>query len=185
MTPTLNPCAPFCGRTLHAANAKPSHSTFRRLASSRRLTWWAASKNTAHSWLVSPDLPSRTTGWCLLEKTGDWDEAYRQFIAARDLDGMPMRCLSTFQQAYFDVAERHDCVLVDGQALFHAIGPHGQLDDTLFADVMHPSLRGHIALASGILDALYKRRAFGWSHDQSAPLIDPARCAAHFGLHAS
>ena len=53
-----------------------------------------------------------------------WDEAYRQYIAARDLDGMPMRCVSAFQQAYFDVALTHDCVLVDGQALFHAIGPH-------------------------------------------------------------
>ena len=121
----------------------------------------------------------------LLEKTGAWDEAYRQDIAARDLDGMPMRCLSAFQQAYFDVAATHHCVLVDGQALFHAIGPHGLLDDSLFTDIMHPSLRGHIALASGILDALHERGALGWPRGTPAPTIDPARCAAHFGLHPS
>ena len=41
----------------------------------------------------------------LLEKTGAWQEAYREFIAARDCDGLPMRCLSAFQRVYFDVAK--------------------------------------------------------------------------------
>ena len=114
-----------------------------------------------------------------------WDEAYEQYVAARDLDGFPMRCLSALQQVYFDIAESHDCILVDGQALFHAIGPHGLLDDTLFNDVMHPSLRGHIALATAILDALHERGKFGWPREVPTPTIDPFRCAAHFGLHSS
>ena len=95
----------------------------------------------------------------LLDHAGAWDEAYRHFVAARDFDGLPMRCLSSFQQVYRDVAAKHQCILVDGQALFHAIGPHGLLDDHLFHDAMHPSLLGHIALAQGIVDALYARRA--------------------------
>ena len=85
------------------------------------------------------------------------DEAYQHYVAARDLDGMPIRCLTVFQQAYRDVAASHDFALVDGQALFHAIGVHGLLDDFLFNDVMHPALRGHIALARGILEARYMR----------------------------
>ena len=109
----------------------------------------------------------------LLDKTGAWDEAYEHYTAARDLDGMPMRCLSAFQQVYVAVAASHDCVLVDGQALFHAIGPHGLLDDTLFNDVMHPSLRGHIALATAILDALRERGTFGWPRGVPTPTIDP------------
>ena len=87
----------------------------------------------------------------LLEQSGDWEEAYRQYIAARDADGMPMRCLSSFQQAYRDVASRHGCILIDGQNYFHLIGRHGLLDDELFQDAMHPSLRGQIArVASGL-----------------------------------
>jgi lysophospholipase L1-like esterase len=121
----------------------------------------------------------------LLEDTRAWDEAYQHYIAARDLDGMPMRCVTAFQQTYHDVAASHDCALVDGQALFHAIGPHGLLDDSLFNDIMHPSLRGHIALARGILEALHARRAFGWPDGVPAPVIDPAQCAAHFGLRPS
>ena len=106
-------------------------------------------------------------------------------LTARDLDGLPIRCMTAFQKVYHEVAARDDCVLVDGQALFHAIGPHGLLDDHLFQDGMHPSLRGHISLAQGILDALRARGAWGWSGGPPAPRIDIAECAAHFGLRST
>ena len=87
----------------------------------------------------------------LLRKAGEWDEAYRHFIAARDCDGYPMRCLTRFQEVYREVASRHDCIYIDGQSYFHAIGRNGLLDDELFQDAMHPSLRGQIALAQAVL----------------------------------
>ena len=93
-----------------------------------------------------------------------------------------MRCLTPFQQAYRDTAARHDCILVDGQALFHAIGPHGLLNDYLFHDAMHPSLRGYIALAQAILESMHARRAFGWAAGAPMPAIEPSLCATHFGL---
>ena len=74
----------------------------------------------------------------------------------------------------------HDCALVDGQKLFHAIGLHGFLDDDLFHDAMHPSLRGHIALATAILEVLHSRRWFGWPTDLPAPAIEPARLRCPF-----
>jgi lysophospholipase L1-like esterase len=118
----------------------------------------------------------------LLERDAAWSEAYEHYVLARDLDGYPMRILSAFQHAYHEVASRHSGILIDGQSYFHAIGRHGLLDDNLFNDGMHPSLRGQIALAQTILQALQKRKAFGWSNDSPAPLIDPARCVKHFGL---
>jgi hypothetical protein len=118
----------------------------------------------------------------LLKRAGAWDEAYRHFVAARDSDGMPLRCLSSFQEACRAVAARHQCILVDGQKLFRAIEPHGILDDCMFQDAVHPSLRGYIALAQGILEALFARRAFGWPKGKPPRPIDPARCAAHFGF---
>ena len=50
---------------------------------------------------------------------------------------------------------------------------------------MHPSLRGHIALASAILESLRERGSWGWPHDVPAPVIDAGRCATHFGLDTS
>jgi hypothetical protein len=47
---------------------------------------------------------------------------------------------------------------------------------------MHPSLRGQIALAQAVLHVLQARQAFGWPPQRPAPVIDPARCASHFGL---
>ena len=97
----------------------------------------------------------------LLLRGGALDEAYRHFIAARDQDGYPMRCMTPFQDAYREVAARHGCILIDGQAYLHRIGRHGQLNDELFQDMMHPSLRGYIALSQAVLRALESRRALG------------------------
>jgi tetratricopeptide (TPR) repeat protein len=121
----------------------------------------------------------------LFERAGRWDDAYREYAAARDLDGMPMRCPSAFQQVYRDVADRHGCILVDGQSYFHAIGRHGLLDDELFQDAMHPSLRGQIALAQAVLVALRDRRAFGWTDNSAIPIVDPAECVTRFGIDKS
>jgi lysophospholipase L1-like esterase len=118
----------------------------------------------------------------LLDRNGDEEGAYRHFIAARDLDGYPIRCTVAFQDVYREIAGRHDVILVDGQAELHAIGDRGQLDDQLFQDAMHPSLRGQIALAQAILRSLRARRAFGWPERIPAPVIDPSRCAEQFGM---
>ena len=95
------------------------------------------------------------------------------------------RCLSSFQEAYREVAARHDCVLIDVQSYFHAIGRHGLLDDELFQDAMHPSLRGQIAIAQAVLQALHARRTFGWPAQSPLPVIDPPECVDHFGLGAA
>ncbi len=121
----------------------------------------------------------------LLERAGRWDEAYHEYVSARDMDGQPVRCLTSFQEAYRNVANRHDCILIDGQDLFHTIGRHGLLDDYLFNDAMHPSVRGHIALAQAIVEGLHRCPSFGWPEGTPLPTIDPTLCAAHFGIDAN
>lgn len=118
----------------------------------------------------------------LLERAGDWEGAYRAAVLARDLDAQPLRCPTVFQDVYREVAARHDAILIDGQAYFHALGWHGLLDDHIFHDAMHPSLRGHVALAQAVLLALSARRAFGWPQDAPEPRLDPAECVARYGI---
>jgi lysophospholipase L1-like esterase len=118
----------------------------------------------------------------LLDKAGDSEAAYRHFVAARDCDGYPIRCLTAFQDVCREVAARHDVIMVNGQSELHAVGRRGLLDDLLFQDAMHPSLRGQIALAQAVLRELRARHAFGWPDAIPAPSIDPAQCTAHFGL---
>lgn len=119
-----------------------------------------------------------------LEAEGNYAEAYEHYVAARDLDGHPMRCLTSFQDAYREIAARRNTILVDGQALFHARSPTGLLDDHLFNDGFHPAFEGHVALAEGVLAGLKERKALGWPDSVPAPTIGLAECASHFGVDA-
>ncbi len=121
----------------------------------------------------------------LLEQAGAAEEAYREYVLARDLDGYPMRMLTPFQDAYRETAKRAGCLLIDGQKLFHAIGHRGQLDNLLFQDAMHPSLIGHVALAQAVLDGLKHSGAFAWPADRPAPAVEPQACLDHFGFKPS
>lgn len=121
----------------------------------------------------------------LSERAGRRDEAARHYIAARDGDGLPMRCLSEFQDVYREVARRHPrAILVDGPAVFRGLSPRGTAGDNFFTDGFHPSLIGYTALAEAILKGLHGRHAFGWG--ESAPSPEPAvtaaDCARHFGM---
>jgi hypothetical protein len=120
----------------------------------------------------------------LLERSGDVSGANRHYIAARDGDGLPIRCTSDFQHAYREVARRHpSAILIDGPAVLRATTSHGILNDERIQDAHHPTLTGYVALADAALKALHARRAFGWNGPAPAAL-DPARCAEHFGMDA-
>ena len=63
----------------------------------------------------------------LLSHIAAWDEAYQHFVAARDLDGFPMRCVSALQEVYREVAApwvhtRGWPVLVPGNRLSRSTG---------------------------------------------------------------
>ncbi len=116
---------------------------------------------------------------------GDWPDAQSHLVQARDLDAMPQRCTTPLQDGCRRVGKRHDCVLVDGPAIFKSLTPDGTLDDRLFHDAHHPSFRGYVALAQDIVNQLAERRTFGWPERVPAPRIDPVECARQFGIEAS
>jgi len=118
----------------------------------------------------------------LLARAGNFTLARRHFSVARDLDGMPQRCLSSFQEACRVVGRNRDCVLVDGPAILRKLVPDGILDDRLFHDAHHPTLVAYIALAQETLNQLHERGAFGWPEGTGVPFIDVDECAAHFGV---
>ncbi len=118
-----------------------------------------------------------------LRARGEHDEARREFRRARDLDGLPMRCPSDFQDAYRRVASRHDFLLIDSPAVIAKAAPSGYLDDSMFNDGQHPSLKAYTALASAAIDQLRKRGAVGLPKTEAPPL-DPAVVAKEYGMDA-
>ncbi len=90
-----------------------------------------------------------------LELEGRTSEALRHFRMARDLDAMPWRATSRFNALLKRCADRHGVPFCDVDAVFHeeAGGAPGW---DLFADHLHPSLRGQALLARAILDAVVR-----------------------------
>lgn len=121
----------------------------------------------------------------LLEQSGHPNEATRHYVAARDLDGLPVRCISRFQAAYRETAARHpDAILIDGPAVLRRRSGRPAAGDDFFTDAMHPSLIGYTGLADEILHALHARHLFGWpgQAEAKAPEVTPLECARHFGM---
>ncbi len=122
----------------------------------------------------------------LLEQTGLWGEARDQYVQARELDGMPLRCPEPLRQAYHETAARHpSIVLVNGPRVLEAKSRHGIVDDAFFHDAQHPNLHGYVALAEDLMSQLGQRRAFAWPADTPVPVVDAEVCARHFGIDAT
>ena len=121
----------------------------------------------------------------LLEREGRLTEAGSHYLASLDNDGLPIRCPARFRDVYREVANRHPrSILIDGRHELSAISPNGLLGDDVIQDTHHPTLRGYVALAGAVLRELQLRKVFGQSRPIELPL-DPAACAAHFGMDNS
>jgi hypothetical protein len=123
----------------------------------------------------------------LLESEGSFALANRHYILARDHDGLPMRASTRLESIYHAVAQRHErsVVLVDGPAVLRARSQNGILDNHLFHDNVHPSLKAQLALAEAVLAGLKARGVFGWPREMAAIRIEPARIVVEFQVDAS
>lgn len=118
----------------------------------------------------------------LFERAEKFEDAYQHDVKARDCDGLPFRCLTAFQEVYREVAKKHDVMLVDTQNGLRAKGRHALLDEALFQDAMHPSLRGFAGIAELTLAELKAKKVLGWPEDRPAPKVDAAKLAARYKL---
>jgi tetratricopeptide (TPR) repeat protein len=118
----------------------------------------------------------------LLEGTGEWNQAAREFVVARDLDALPIRCQSDFRAIFRAVAGRYRSMLVDAPSILARVSPHGILDDYLYHDAHHMSLLGTIAVAEDILEQLRANHTFSWPESTPVPRIELEGCARRFEI---
>lgn len=119
----------------------------------------------------------------LLAARGDISGANSHFSAARDRDGLPLRCPPYFEQALRSVSRHHsNAIVVDGPAVFRAITPTQRLDNRLFHDAQHPTLSGYVLLAQESLRQLAARDSLGISGNAESLAIDVSACAHAFEI---
>jgi hypothetical protein len=75
--------------------------------------------------------------------------------------------------------------LIDGPAVLRAASLRGILDDELFVDGVHPTLRSYVRLAQAVVDSLRSRRAWNWPGETDSPAIDLAEVAVRAGVDAA
>jgi hypothetical protein len=116
--------------------------------------------------------------------SGDIAGANREFIAARDSDGLITRCRTDFlDEARTAVARHPSALLVDGPAVLRAASPRGVVGDDTIIDMHHPSLFGMTELARACLDQIVRTGALGTTPGSTAMApFTASDVAAHFKL---
>jgi lysophospholipase L1-like esterase len=89
-----------------------------------------------------------------LRTLGRFADAQAAFRRASDLDAVPQGIPSRFTDVLRDVARERGALFLDADARFVRESPHGLVGDPLFADFVHPSIRGHQIIAAAIAETL-------------------------------
>lgn len=90
---------------------------------------------------------------------GQYAEARRWLVRARDCDVVPLRMISELEAAMRRVADDEGIPCLDAHALLEAQTPHGILDDALLVDHIHPGFDGHQLIAAALLELMEQA---GW-----------------------
>jgi len=81
---------------------------------------------------------------------GEFEQAKRHYLLARDLDICPLRMLSSMRGVLSQIASRTGTPLLDADAIIAERCRGGIADDSWLVDHVHPSIRGHQLIAEAI-----------------------------------
>jgi lysophospholipase L1-like esterase len=114
-------------------------------------------------------------------RLGRFDAARRHYELASDLDRVPLGAPSRYNEILRELARRRGAILVDAAAALEAASPHGLVGAELFADFLHPNLRGHQVIAAAITARLREsglpRPAAEWSPIPDPPALEEVYAA--------
>ena len=89
-----------------------------------------------------------------LRGIGEQQEARKHFVLAKDLDQLPLRCLTAWQDAGIRAAKEYAVPVVQSEEILRKLSPDGILDETLFLDGVHPNLKATFAIAQNVTRAI-------------------------------
>ncbi len=90
----------------------------------------------------------------LYEAKGDYAQAHRFYVKAKDLDQLRFRAPSVFNEIIRELATQYDATIVEVEDRFRQHSPHGLVGDQLFMEHLHPTVDGFFLLADSYYEAL-------------------------------
>jgi len=94
-------------------------------------------------------------GTCYVS-TGQFSEAKKYFIAAKEQDVCPLRMLESMHDSIMEVATRYKLPLVDMRELIEVKSTHRIPDQEWLLDHVHPNINGHQLIADALTDVIIK-----------------------------
>ncbi len=85
---------------------------------------------------------------------GEYGAAKAAFTRARDLDRLPFRAPTLFNQILREVASSKGVLLCEVEAAFSAAAPHGIVGSELISEYVHPTVFGHYLIARIMVETL-------------------------------
>ncbi|MDZ7290560.1 MAG: tetratricopeptide repeat protein [candidate division KSB1 bacterium] len=101
----------------------------------------------------SPALLHFQIGKCL-EAMGNFAEARQAYEKARDFDVLRFRASTDFNTAVQEVAQATGAVLVDMEAAFEQVSPHGLIGNNLMLEHVHPNVEGYFLMGRELCRAM-------------------------------
>ena len=107
---------------------------------------------------------------------GQYEEAKRHYILAKNLDICPLRALSQMGVILEDVAKRYKVPLIDLVPIFEAKSEHGIIGNEWLIDHVHPKIEGHQLIAEEICKVLLQQGLINqtatWSQEERLEAYD-------------
>ena len=97
----------------------------------------------------------------LLDMQGDYDQARRAYIMAKDLDQLRFRATEEVNQIIREESENSGAILVDTQSSLREHAGENIIGSDLMLEHLHPNLEGYFVLSDAFYDAIYEYRIGG------------------------
>lgn len=96
----------------------------------------------------------------LKEKLGDFADADKLYLRAKDLDGLRFRASEEFNTIIKKNCEEFGDTFVDVKRYFKEESPHGIIGNSLILEHLHPNLRGYYLIGRAFFDQCFEEKDF-------------------------
>ncbi len=90
-------------------------------------------------------------------ESGEWEQAHRYLLAAKENDVCPLRALVAIQEAVARTAQQFQVPLLDADAIFKEHSPHQLVGQRWLVDHIHPTVEGHQLLGDQLCELCLKQ----------------------------
>lgn len=89
-----------------------------------------------------------------LESLGQYEQAEREYLLAKDLDICPLRMLEPMHESFWRVVQSMDVPAVDARRLIAERSKYGIPGSDWLVDHVHPSITGHQLIAAALFEKM-------------------------------